>query len=108
MSETASQEYLRIPARDREAALIFRCTLIAKGDLDVLLGSIEANASKLAGIVLRSTFPSESSRLRAASLTYFSQFPDAELSPQEVVDRGWLTSLPRPRDLLEEALTESL
>lgn len=97
-----------MPAREREAALVIRCTLIAKGDLAVLSGSIEANVSKLAGIVLRSTFPSESSRLRAASLAYFAQFPDAELHPQEIVDRAWLTSLPRLRDRLERALRESL
>ena len=91
-------------AREKEQAVVSRCVRIAKGSLTPISDAAEANAAKLAAGVLRSNFPLESSRLRTASLKYFFRFPESELPPQEIIERGWIPSLPRFRDLLEAAI----
>ena len=76
-------------AREKEKDLLDRCVFVARHSEALANNGAEANVFRLAGSVLRSRLPAESSRLKAASAVYFAQHPDELLSTADVV-RGSL------------------
>ncbi|TXT41422.1 MAG: hypothetical protein FD135_295 [Comamonadaceae bacterium] len=87
-------------ARDIEAALLTRCTAIATQAGLTAQDQREANVFQTAAMVVRSQFPRESTSLMQASEQYFALHPKERLAPVDVVRHGWITSLPRLRDML--------
>lgn len=91
-------------ARDAESALLARCSVVAREAAQSALDQREANVFRLAAMVVRSRFPRESMCLMQASDQYFASHPDEKLAPAEVVRKGWVSSLPRLRDMLSHRL----
>lgn len=91
-------------ARDIEAALLARCTAIATDAALTAQDQREANVFQTAAMLVRSQFPGQSKQLMRASEQYFARYPHERLAPVEVVRHGWITSLPRLRDLLTRQL----
>ena len=87
-------------ARDLEALQLTRCVLAARDATSAALDQREANVFSLAAAVLESRFPRESMQLERASELYFSVHPEQRVTPQEIVRVGWVSSLPRLRDML--------
>lgn len=88
-------------ARQREEKMLRRCVYVACGQAggDAVDGR-EANVFRVAAMVLQSSFPVESKRLKEAAERYFSVSPE-ELTPVvDVVRSGDVISLPRLRDSL--------
>ncbi|ART61525.1 hypothetical protein CBP36_21405 (plasmid) [Acidovorax carolinensis] len=92
-------------ARELEAALLARCTVVARGVVVGALDQCEANVFHLAATVVRAQFPAESENLRQASEQYFAQNPNERLSLTDNIKNGWVVSLPRLRDMLSQRLT---
>lgn len=91
-------------ARDNESALLARCSAVARELAQSAQDQREANVFRLAAMVVQSRFPGESKCLMRASEQYFAAHPDERLAPAEVVRRGWISSLPRLRDMLSHRL----
>jgi hypothetical protein len=91
-------------ARELEATLLSRCTLAARDKSAKACDQREANVFELAARVVRSRFPRESASLMQASDRYFAAHPLDRLASAEVVRNGWISSLPRLRDMLSNAL----
>lgn len=91
-------------ARDSEAALLNRCAIAAREAAPAARDQREANVFHLAAMVVQSRFPHESDRLEEASERYFTTHPDERLAPVQVVRNGWITNLPRLRDMLTQQL----
>lgn len=91
-------------ARDNESALLARCSTAARELAQSAQDQREANVFRLAAMVVQSRFPGESKCLMRASEQYFAAHPDERLAPAEVVRRGWISSLPRLRDMLSHRL----
>lgn len=87
-------------ARDAESALLARCSVVARELAQSAQDQREANVFRLAAMVVRSRFPSESVCLMQASERYFAAHPNEKLAPADVVRKGWVVSLPRLRDML--------
>jgi len=92
--------------RELEAALLTRCTVVAREFVPTAQDQREANVFQLAAMVVRSQFPHESTNLMRASEQYFAQHPNERLAPGDVVRNGWVLSLPRLRDMLSHQLYE--
>ncbi|MBI1906417.1 MAG: hypothetical protein HYS20_09320 [Rhodocyclales bacterium] len=92
-------------AREVEAALLTRCAAVARSVAPEAQDQREANVFRVAAIVMQSRFPRESGNLMAASETYFATHPDERLVSGEIVRNGWITSLPRLRDMLSQRLS---
>lgn len=90
--------------RDTEAALLARCSAVARELGQTARNQREANVFRLAAMVVQSRFPGESKQLMAASDRYFDAHPDERLPPEDVVRKGWVASLPRLRDMLSHRL----
>ena len=93
-------------ARDAESSLLARCSVAAREVANAAQDQREANVFRLAAMVVRSRFPSESMCLMQASERYFASHPEERLPPAEVVRKGWVVSLPRLRDMLSHRLRE--
>lgn len=95
-------------SRDTEFALLARCAAVARSreTMAVVHDQREANVFSLAAMVVWSRFPRESNRLKQASERYFAKHPNEKLAPVEVVRHGWVSSLPRLRDMLSQQLRE--
>jgi hypothetical protein len=92
-------------ARLKEAAMLDRCVLAASSVQAQLVDDVEANVMRVAALVLKSRFPAESARLMQASLRFFKQHQNSQpLTAEQVLRKGWITSLPRLRDMLTEQL----
>lgn len=91
-------------AREREAALLARCTVAALPGQLPAADAREANVFRVAAILVRTHFPQQANRLRHSSECYFLQHPDARLAAEQVVGQGWVPALPRFRDLLCQSL----
>ncbi len=91
-------------ARDAESALLARCSVVAREAAQSAQDQREANVFRLAAMVVRSRFPRELMCLMQASDQYFASHPDEKLAPAEVVRKGWVSSLPRLRDMLSHRL----
>lgn len=91
-------------ARDAESALLARCSAVVRESEPSAHDQREANVFRLAAMVIRSRFPSESTRLMQASERYFASHPNDVLPPADVVRKGWIVSLPRLRDMLSQRL----
>lgn len=91
-------------ARDNESALLARCSSVARELAQSAQDQREANVFRLAAMVVQSRFPGESKCLMRASEQYFAAHPDERLAPAEVVRKGWISSLPRLRDMLSHRL----
>ena len=87
-------------AREVEAAMLARCAAAARGAMAIANDQRDANVFRLAAMVVQSRFPLESAGLMLASEQYFAQHPDEKLAPADVVRNGWVSSLPRLRDML--------
>ncbi len=87
-------------ARDAESALLARCAAIARERAQSAQDQREANVFRLAAMVVQFRFPSESKCLMRASEQYFASHPNERLPPADVVRKGWVSSLPRLRDML--------
>ncbi len=93
-------------ARMLEAALLGRVGAVTKGG-DGAQDQREANVFRVAALLVRARHPRSSTDLMTASEHYFRQHPHQRLSAEDVVRKGWITSLPRWRDLLNAALRDS-
>lgn len=93
-------------AREAESELLARCSAVAREAVQSAQNQREANVFRLAAQVLRSRFPRESLRLIQASERYFVSRPNERLAPADVVRKGWVSSLPRLRDMLSHRLYE--
>lgn len=93
--------------RDREADLLDRCVLAARGEITRAQSQIEANFFSLASSTVLSTFPEVSRALERSAGAYFADHPSDELHPAEVIRNGWVISMPRLRDMLTEILERS-
>ncbi len=93
-------------ARDEEAALIERCAAVAQGTETSARDIREANLFHLAGMIVGPRRRTEAARLLQASDRYFSARPADRLDSAEVVRRGWVSDLPRLRQLIELTLRE--
>lgn len=91
-------------AREAESALLARCSVVAREAVQFARDQREANVFRLAAMLVRSRFPSESRCLLQASERYFDLHPSERLAPAEVVRKGWVLSLPRLRDMLSHSL----
>jgi hypothetical protein len=91
-------------ARDAESALLTRCATAAHEVGQAAQDQLEANVFQLAAMVVQSRFPRESEHLMRASERYFASHPGERLAPVEVVRNGWVSSLPRLRDMLSRQL----
>jgi uncharacterized protein YmfQ (DUF2313 family) len=91
-------------ARELEAMLLSRCAVAARDRSSIACDQREANVFELAARVVRSRFPQESASLLHASDRYFASRPLDRLASVEVVRNGWISSLPRLRDMLSNAL----
>lgn len=91
-------------ARESESALLARCAAVARTLAQSARDQREANVFRLAAMVVQSRFPSESQYLMQASEHYFAAHPDEKLAAAEVVRNGWVSSLPRLRDMLSHRL----
>lgn len=84
--------------------MLERCVFVAQHPGASASNGSEANVFRLAGSVLRSRLPAESSRLKAASAAFFAQHPDEQLPAAEVIRSGLVVSMPRLRDMLSQKL----
>jgi len=91
-------------ARDLESALLARCAAVAREAGRPAQDQREANVFRLAAMVLQSRFPRESGSMMRASESYFAAHPDERLAAAEVVRKGWVSNLPRLRDMLSRRL----
>lgn len=91
-------------ARDLESALLSRCAAVAREATQAAQDQREANVFRVAAMVVQSRFPRESESLMRASEQYFAVHPNERLAPAEVVRNGWVSSLPRLRDMLSHRL----
>ncbi len=87
-------------ARQVEADMLKRCVLVAQGLEAVARDQREANVFRVAAMVVKSRLPSEAEKLMQASQNYFSSYPNHRLQEAEVIKNGWVSSLPRLRDML--------
>lgn len=92
--------------RESEAVMLDRCRWGATRGAEGASDQREANVFRLAAMLVRARHPLSSAGLMAASERYFLAHPDERLAAEDVLRRGWLTSLPRLRDLLEAQLRE--
>jgi len=84
--------------------MIARCAVVARESEQAAQDQREANVFQLAAMVVQSQFPNESQRLMQASERYFALHPNERQASAEIVRRGWVTSLPRLRDMLSRQL----
>jgi len=98
------QAIMRSTTRDAEAALLTRCSVVAREVAQSAQDQREANVFRLAAMVIRSRFPAESQRLMQASERYFALHPNDMLAPADVVRKGWVLGLPRLHDMLSRRL----
>lgn len=95
---------MRQPARTEEASLVERCSSVARGLATEASDLREANVFRVAGMIAGPRHRAEAARLLRASERYFSVKPMDRLPSPEVIRRGWVSSLPRLRELLDAAL----
>lgn len=91
-------------AREREAAMLARCVTVARDGDRTARGQQEAHAFWMAAHVIEGRRPAEAARLLAASERYFGDHPAERLSGAEAIRRGWVSGLPRLRDMLMREL----
>ncbi|MEB2347035.1 MAG: hypothetical protein OZ923_00290 [Comamonadaceae bacterium] len=91
-------------ARDVESALLTRCLAAARDVAAAAEDRREANVFRLAALIVRPRFPSESARLMQASERYLAAHPGDKMAAADVVSKGWVVSLPRLRDMLSARL----
>ena len=91
-------------ARQIEDVLLKRCIRVAC-NTDVVVDDLrEANVFRVAGMILQSRFPLAATNLMRACDQYFALHPLDKLPAAAVVQRGWVASLPRLRDMLSRNL----
>lgn len=91
-------------ARDIESALLARCAAVAREAGQPAMDQREANVFRLAAMIVGPRFPGEAKSLMQASDRYFAAHPAERLAAAEVVTNGWVSSLPRLRDMLSQRL----
>lgn len=89
-------------ARDREQNILNACKLIVAGSINVAETDEQANVVNVAAMLCGSADAAASARLHKTAARYFEDHPDARFSTQEVLQRGWIISLPRFRSMLEQ------
>lgn len=67
----------------------------------------QANVLSVACLVVQSRFPLEAKRMLAAANAYLSAHPQSQLHANDVIRQGWVTNLPRLRDMLSHSLRAS-
>ncbi len=105
LSAQRSAAFLPGSSRARENALLDRCVEVARSGAVPARNEIEANFFLVAAAVLRWKYPTEVSRWKRAGDAYVSAHPGSLLTSDEVLQRGWVISLPRLRDMLIHKLT---
>lgn len=91
-------------SRKQEFETIRRCVEAALGQLAAPTDQREANVFRLASMLLRPRFPSESGTLMTMCDRYFATRPMDLVESAQIVRNGWVISLPRLRDLLEREI----
>jgi hypothetical protein len=94
-------------SRDPEAQMLARCRAVGTGADACATDTREANVFRVAAGVLRTHWPQAAERLRRGSEAYFEAHPEDRCSTAQVVAAGWVTSLPRLRDLMNRQLAEA-
>lgn len=93
-----------LSARADELALVERCCAVARGVTLDARDMREANVFRVAAMIVGPGQRAEAARLRRASEEYFAAMPGELLASAEVVRQGWVSSLPRLRELLDASL----
>ena len=91
-------------ARELEDQMLTRCMSVARNAWMVADNQREANIFRIAGMVVQSRFPREATNLIQTSENYFLAHPTDKLHASDVVQHGWIASLPRLRDMLSMKL----
>lgn len=86
-------------ARGQEEHLLARCAAIAHG-AGQPLDPREANVCNVAAMILGRHLDRQARNLARASRRYFEAHPHEKLEPGQVVGKGWISGLPRLRDML--------
>lgn len=84
--------------------MLLRCVAAGRGQVTVARDQREANIFRLAAMVIQSRFPLEAEGIGHASERYFAQHPEDMVPSPEVVRKGWISSMPRLRDMLSRKL----
>lgn len=88
-------------SRSEELTLLARCAEVAVApDASPTADQREANVFRVAGMILKPTHAEAARRLLLSSSRYFELHPDDRLEAAQIVQRGWITSLPRLHDML--------
>lgn len=80
------------------------CRQIAEGNHIDITSDAQANVVSVAAKLCRSKNEQAARELQDAALHWFEYHPDTELSTQQVIQRGWIISLPRFRSMLDREL----
>ncbi|XYJ88367.1 DUF2384 domain-containing protein [Cupriavidus necator] len=84
--------------------MLLRCVAAGRGQVTVARDQREANIFRLAAMVIQTRFPLEAEGIGHASERYFALHPEDLVPSPEVVRKGWISSLPRLRDMLSRKL----
>lgn len=93
-----------VSARDAEAWLAARCRQLAADPDGIAQDVREANALRLAAMLLGPGLQAEAQCLLRACERYFAEHAEERLPAAEVLRRGWVASLPRLRETLRRSL----
>ena len=99
-------ENARVNAREQENLILEKCVAAASGTLLAATNREEANVFRLAAIVVRSRYPDYADRVAGACDLWFEKHPHDKLPSDEVIRSGWVISMPRLRDMLNQRLSE--
>ena len=91
-------------SREREARLLERCVCIAAGKPGTPLDEREANAVRVAAMLVLPRHPAAAARLRNAADDHFAHHRRGPHRAGELIRRGWLSALPRFRAMLDSRL----
>lgn len=89
-------------ARDTEESLIAHCVAAVRGELSSAPDRRHANVFRMAALTLLHRFPAESDAMLASANAWFARHPEDEVESAEVIRQGWVSGLPRFREMLSE------
>lgn len=91
-------------SREIERKILDRCAAAGLGQVITPSGAREANLFNLAGMVLRSSHPSQAARLIELAEKYLAQHRDDRMAPEELASMREILDIPRFRNNLKKHL----
>ena len=92
-----------VSARETERELINCCCDVAACKT-VVINEALANVLNISASLLKREFPIPSAAMQAASDLYFATAEHPQLTATQILERGWIISLPRLKNRLAFAL----